>query len=603
MNHRSSYLFTTGARVLAVIAIVMMSVMTALVSGYVALALSNYEISNSGFSYGGQDYGDYGSLFWQNGASLMPYYYGEEWSLSGIENIDCGLYSWDDGSRFVTVWYEHGQKANLEAYRPAICIATEESLFIPNTNGEYEYQGNPAGWSVISGRVDPTLVRATPKCGYTITESSFSFGGTDYNFMGIGSFYYPGAGMFGLGLAPVDTYMNLILDGEDIDCGLYTLPSYGYANMTVWYPHGQKTNVENCYVDWGLGDAICIATAESLFTPNNDGVYEYQGNPEGWSVISGGTDPPVLRGWCFHQSEGRSTFVPPIYYGLPRDLSALYVMNQTYPEVATCEGWESMWDELPIWLFQLPIVGSATLVYNTGEGSGVESIGRGLVDFNTSSIPDDAVITHAFLRANIYEYAGNFSMVLGGTHNASILPWRIEEEVPFAISTDVNYSESEFYGDFGRLNIGDVPVGGGTDQYIDITLNNDGLGYINVSGMTTFSFREESDINGICPTELEEVALFTNRVGGQGADMTLVVDWHMPGDEPIPSDGLISPQVAVMMDIIALLFLTGFIVGLLFVIAKSDGMPMATKAGIVTTVAVMAVVGVIIIESLVVAFK
>jgi hypothetical protein len=58
-----------------------------------------------------------------------------------------------------------------------------------------------------------------------------------------------------------------------------------------------------------------------------------------------------------------------------------------------------------------------------------------------------------------------------------------------------------------------------------------------------------------------------------------------------------------MMDIVALLFLTGFIIGLLFVIAKSEGMSLATKAGAITTIVVMAVVGVIIIESLVVAFK
>jgi len=243
--------------------------------------------------------------------------------------------------------------------------------------------------------------------------------------------------------------------------------------------------------------------------------------------------------------------------------------------------------------------------------SGYGGQSRALLSYNTSSIPEGAVITDAYLRAIPYigmsDGVEDYTFVLGGTHNVSVLPFYYSgEEEP----DPIYYIESEFYGDFGEVSFSDFLLGegGNVNQsvYADIAFNDDGLDYINVDGLTVLSLRVESDINYICPSPNGSVMLGlfayhqTDYSFQEYPETLLVVDWYMPGEG---GAGLVSPQIAVMMDIIAILFLTGFIIGLLFVIAKSEGMPLVAKAGVITTIAVMAVVGVIIIESLIVAFK
>jgi hypothetical protein len=278
----------------------------------------------------------------------------------------------------------------------------------------------------------------------------------------------------------------------------------------------------------------------------------------------------------------------------------LVVMNQS--DGTDCEAWESTWGSGLLTPSPYPYIMVGTMASESIQ------LARSLLAYDTSSLPEDAIITDAFLRVVPFMWmsdeAEDYNFVLGGTYNASVFPFNFEE----GENPPIIYNESEFYGDFGGFTASDIPIGMGEMNtngsiYFDIDLNNNGVSYINVSGLTVLSLRTEPDINYLCPVPNGSVlgAFFTGDTMGY-TDMpktVLVVDWYIPEE----GGGLVSPQVAVMMDIMAILFLTGGIIGLLFVVGKNDGISMTTKAGIVTTVAVMAVVGVIIIESLVVAFK
>jgi len=381
------------------------------------------------------------------------------------------------------------------------------------------------------------------------------------------------------------------MSGEnDIDCGLYYVPEMA-SNASILYEHGQKA-----VVDGRFGSPVDYS--ESLFVPT-DGVYAYQGNPAGWTV--GYIDPPTLDIYIpLPVSGNRSVFKTPETNFSATD--TLYVYSSVaIPTEDTCLAWEAKWGEGYLYPPMPLMVGN-----EMGEGGMGRLLARALLAYNTSSIPDDAVITNAYLRVIAYGYYSDmvedYTFVVGGTHNTSLTPWYLGEGMPV-----VYYNQSEFYGDFADFNVSEFPSGFsyGNGISTDATFNNDGLGYINAGGFTVLSIRAESDINHICP--LPNGSVFAgiwgvndiqDGISSQPATL-LVVDWYIPEE----GGGLVSPTVAIMMDIIALLFLTGFIIGLLVLITKNEGMSMATKAGAITTIAVMAVVGVIIIESLVVAFK
>jgi hypothetical protein len=402
------------------------------------------------------------------------------------------------------------------------------------------------------------------------------------------------------------------LDGNtDIDCGIYIANSEESEEVfTVYYEHGQKGVMEEAMLT--ALNASCYDYAESLFVPT-DGVYEYQGDPVNWSIDvpgEGGMNvaPPTLETYIPQPvTDSRSVCrIPNMWRDEEGGTSYSYAfMSRGSSEGNGCPEWEAIWDSGYLYP-SMPMVmaGSSDLEEGT-------QIIRTVLPFDTSDIPEGAIITGAYMRCVLYLVArmdgDDATYVLGGTNNISFLPltWT-DESLPEELG---NYSETEFYGNFGAVNTSDCPpeaFEGAMDSrvYVDFVLNENGLDYVNTEGFTALTLRESNEINEVCPPPSTAFYFYAGAVGTQYytqyPESFLVVDWHMPGEG---GAGLVSPQIAVMMDIVAILFLTGFIIGLLFVIAKSEGMPLAAKAGVITTIAVMAVVGVIIIESLIVAFK
>ena len=470
------------------------------------------------------------------------------------------------------------------------------------------YADDPC-WRVIAGStgiVDPPTCTYNESDGYYyLSDSPFKYNGSNYNFGYY--YYYVGALEYEIeGMLPIATgYPIALVDGNaSVDVGLYTAvtppPYTSHVQMTIYYANGYKWLLENVMnVTMGVGNWSCDIYEEGIFVNDSEGVYTYHAPSPICEPVPTPTLPP---------GDNVSEFIIPEYNESSAWVWSATTMNQTMGE-AQCEIWESIWDKQQL----IPGIHPYNIVANVLMGGAGAVITRNILAFDTSGIPDDAVITGAYLR--IVPYMGIVfgdadELVVGGTHNTSIFPMAYTGgETPTPVG---NYSESEFYGDFGRCYITDMAIGlmvpnYNESLYTDVWLNSSGLAYINPEGLTALTLRTLGDINYECPEGEyvgEELIVWAGNLSGEelSPSSRLVVAWHMP-DEGESGAGLVSPQIAVMMDIIALLFLTGFIVGLLFVIAKSEGMPLVAKAGVITTIAVMAVVGVIIIESLVVAFK
>jgi hypothetical protein len=235
-------------------------------------------LSNSAFNYNGKDYtlypyGYYFDSITDNAATFQM----EPWWLPNLENIDCGLYTL--GPSGVTIWYQHGQKAALDALLTpvgAVCDAYAEDLFI-YTGGAYVYQGDPLGWSVVSGYINPPTLPLANVTDYAMSKSQFTFNGVDYTKTNL----YP----------QYTTYYVVwpITGLSNIDCGLYTISGKGGTKRTVWYEHGQKADVDAVYTILG---AICDDYAEDVFTVAG-GVFTYTGTPAGWTIYAG-PNPPTL---------------------------------------------------------------------------------------------------------------------------------------------------------------------------------------------------------------------------------------------------------------------------------------------------------------------
>jgi hypothetical protein len=474
-------------------------------------------------------------------------------------------------------------------------------------SGGNAYADDPC-WKLIAGSgglIDPPTL-TYHEGAYYLSDSPFKYDGINYNF---GYYFYSGAIEYeGEGLMPIMMGEPIMfVDGEvNVDVGLYSAltptPPIMTVHMTIYYANGYKSFLETILdVSMGSGNWSCDIYHEGVFV-NESGEYVYHAPAPICEPVPTPTLPP---------GDNVSEFIIPEYNESSALIWSATTMNQSDSEGDSCENWESIWDEQMLILGVHPynIVASVNMM-----GAGV--IARNILAFNTSDIPDDAIITGAYLRVIPYLWmmvGESEDIVVGGTHNTSIFPLAYTGEGGESPTIIGTYSESEFYGDFGRLPADDIPIGMMAQNYnesiyTDVWFNSSGLSYINPEGLTALTLRTVGDMNYECPASSmsgEELVIWAGNLSGEepSPSSKLVIAWHMPGDEPIPSGDLISPQVAVMMDIIAILFLTGGIIGLLFVIAKSDGMSMATKAGIVTMVAVMAVVGVIIIESLVVAFK
>jgi len=131
MRHRVGLKTGHIAMVLAVIAIMMISLLGAIIPvASVSADTGIGTISNSCYSYGGVDYSWAGGTYLWDGTNLRTWSDPTPWTISGEENISCGLYR---SVHNISVWYEVDNGASLVAYMTGhtyVCIAYADDLAV-----------------------------------------------------------------------------------------------------------------------------------------------------------------------------------------------------------------------------------------------------------------------------------------------------------------------------------------------------------------------------------------------------------------------------------------------------------------------------------------
>lgn len=119
---------------------------------------------------------------------------------------------------------------------------------------------------------------------------------------------------------------------------------------------------------------------------------------------------------------------------------------------------------------------------------------RAYAAFDTSSIPDTAVITSATLKIYGYQDASTTDFYITVQNGQPTYP-----HAPVVVG---DYNKAYYSGDGGSL----TTVGFSTSGYNSITLNADGMSWISLTGVTKFCLRSSRDISGAAPSGNEFVA-------------------------------------------------------------------------------------------------
>ena len=127
------------------------------------------------------------------------------------------------------------------------------------------------------------------------------------------------------------------------------------------------------------------------------------------------------------------------------------------------------------------------------------SIWRSYLYFDTSGIPDDALITSATLKLYGNSDSSNPDFLITIQNGQPTYPHNPLE--------NGDYDKSYYSGDGGSL----TTVGGfSTTSYNDIVLNSTGLGWIDAEGTTKLCLRSDREIAGTVPTTQELVYFWTS---------------------------------------------------------------------------------------------
>lgn len=405
-------------------------------------------------------------------------------------------------------------------------------------------------WRVIGTYNPPTVTEHEGE--YMLSDSPFRYDEVNYIFTPVyymsGAMEYLGEGM----VYPILMGEPIPLDGtQDIDVGVYSFLYVGDPPMTfhatVYYPNGNKSDVDAFWEELsGTGNWSCDSYFEGVFV-NESGAYTYHAP----TPVCVPEPTPTFA----PEDTIEEIIIPDFNESSPWIWSAT-ALNQTDAEGDLCGEWESIWNEgmLMAGMPQYNVVASASM-------TGVSMIARHLMAFNTSDIPDDAIITGAYLRIVPYMWAQMFNyentgVRIGGTYNSSIFPIEYLGGVPLPIG---NYSEDEFYGNFGRFDFVDMPISMMTynfneSLYYDVWLNASGVDYINPEGLTVLTLRVEEDADFDCPQSelnmtLSEVAVWSGNLSGEEPTphSMLVVGWHIP-TEPTPTPDACWDVVSGMVD-------------------------------------------------------
>jgi len=131
------------------------------------------------------------------------------------------------------------------------------------------------------------------------------------------------------------------------------------------------------------------------------------------------------------------------------------------------------------------------------------TIYRGFLYFDTSDIPENAVITSAVLSFKIHAEAANEG-------NGKVVVQNGQPNYPHSsmVVGDYNYTH---YGNNGGQSVEINSLS--NSEYNEITLNSNGRAWINKGGITKFCLRNSRDIDNITIAENNKVAIYGSEKG------------------------------------------------------------------------------------------
>jgi len=156
---------------------------------------------------------------------------------------------------------------------------------------------------------------------------------------------------------------------------------------------------------------------------------------------------------------------------------------------------------------------SADLTIGQNFAGGWYSIYRAALYFDTSAIPDDAVITSATLKL----YGSNDN----STTDFNITIQNGQPTNPEDPLANTDYNRTLYSGDGGSL----TTVGFSVVAYNNIPLNGTGLTWVNKEGTTKLFIRSSRDIGNNAPAGTELVGVYSTNQAGTAKDPQLVVNY------------------------------------------------------------------------------
>ena len=134
------------------------------------------------------------------------------------------------------------------------------------------------------------------------------------------------------------------------------------------------------------------------------------------------------------------------------------------------------------------------------DGTGNYTIGRAFEVFDTSSLPDTAIVSGVKLYAK-----GWFDLFHTDT---AIVIQTSNNTYPEVTGVDITIYDKNLYGDnFSSVNTTSFS----TTSFMEFDLSDAGIATVNVTGDTKFTLRTENDINGVAPTGNETCAIWNGR--------------------------------------------------------------------------------------------
>lgn len=168
-------------------------------------------------------------------------------------------------------------------------------------------------------------------------------------------------------------------------------------------------------------------------------------------------------------------------------------------------------------LVQITNTDAETITLRSDNHSGFYRIYRGSIAFNTESIPENAIIQSATIYLYKYPFSNN--------HADTDIVLTSHSRVNESILTQSDWYLPNYGTEFARGLLSDV-------QYTPYALNQNGLAYINTSGMSIFGAMTEFDFDDVNPhVAPADAAMYSSDAIGLNNDPYLEVIYTIPDTE------------------------------------------------------------------------